>query len=279
MVSEKKKAFVQKLIATIKEYPIVGLVNMESLPAQQLQNMRAMLLKKGVIIQMTRKKLIIKALKESGKENIDQLIEKVKGMPALILTKDNPFALNSLIEKNKSPAPAKAGNTLPKDVEVKAGPTSFAPGPIISELAAVGIKTKVEDGKLAIISDTIVGKEGDVVSPKLAETLKRLDIQPMEIGLDLVAVWESGIIFNSKQLHIDEEEYKQNLTQAAQWALNLAVEAAYPTAETTELLLQKAFRDAKTLAVEQNVLNEVTKEELLAKAERQAQSVKTEAKL
>ncbi len=279
MPSQQKKDLVQKLIAQIKEYPIVGLVNMESLPAQQLQKMRAMLRGKDVQIVMTRKKLIVRALTESGKENIAALTEKVKGMPALLFSKDNPFTLNAIIQKNKSAAPAKAGQVLPNDVEVKAGPTNFAPGPIISELASVGIKTKVEDGKLAIIADTTVAKEGDVVSPKLAETLKRLDIQPMEIGLDLVAVWENGLVFNAKQLHIDEQEYVQKITQAAQWAVNLAIESAYPTADTTELLLQKAFREAKTLGLEQNIINDVTRDDILAKADRQAQSVKNEAKL
>ncbi len=279
MVSENKKKLVQDLIGKIKNNPIVGLVNMENLPAKQLQKMRAMLRNKNVDIVMTRKKLIDLALKESQKEGIDKLQEKIKGMPALIFSKENPFTLNSIIQKNKSEAPAKAGQVLPKDVEVKAGGTNFAPGPIISELAAVGIKTKVEDGKLAIIADTIIAKEGDVVSQKIAETLKRLDIFPMEIGLDLVAVWENGLVFDAKQLFIDEVEYSNNFTQAAQWAFNLAIEAAYPTSETMELLLQKAFRESRLLGVEQNIITDLTREEILAKAERQAQSVKTEAKL
>ncbi len=279
MVSEAKKQLVQNLIAKMKEYSIVGLVNMENLPAQQLQDMRAMLRNKNVQILMARKKLIDLALKESGLEGIDALREKLTGMPALIFTKDNPFTLNSTLNRNKSEAPAKAGQTLTKDVEVKAGATNFAPGPIISELASVGIKTKVENGKLAIISDTIVAKEGDIVSSKLAETLKRLDIKPMQIGLNLVAVWEAGIVFTAKQLHIDEAEYSANITQAATWAMNLAIEAAYPTADTTELLLQKAFRDAKAVGVEMNIMTEETRGDILAKAERQAQSVKTEAKL
>ena len=279
MVSENKKKLVQGLVEKIKNYPIVGLVNMESLPAKQLQNMRAMLRDKNVDIQMTRKKLISLALEESKKEGIQKLQEKIKGMPALIFSKNNPFTLNSILQKNKSEAPAKAGQVLPKDVEVKAGATNFAPGPIISELAAVGIKTKVENGKLAIISDTIIAKEGDIVSQKLAETLKRLDLLPMEVGLDLVAVWEDGLVFDAKQLYIDEAEYKQNFTQAAQWAFNLAVEAAYLTGETTEVIIQKAFREARILGIEQNVLNDLTRDEILAKAERQAKSVKTEAKL
>lgn len=279
MVSEIKIKFVQELVKAIKDFPIVGIVNMSNLPAQQLQVMRATLRNKGVKIIMARKKILALALDKSEKENIIQLKQKLKGMPAILLTKDNPFALYSTLQKNKSKAPAKAGQISPQDIVVKEGPTNFAPGPIISELASVGIKTKVDGGKLAIIGNVVVAKEGDLISQKLAETLKRLDIKPMEIGLDLVAVWEKGLVYESKQLHIDEAEYARNFTKAALWAFNLAVECAYPTAETAEVLLQKAFREAKAVAVDGAVLTDETKDEILARSEQQALSVKKEANL
>lgn len=274
MVSEKKTELVQSLAKTISSYPIVGLVNMQSLPAQQLQKMRSSLAEKGVTIHMARKRLLSLALKKSGKTNIDQLDQKLKGMPALILAKNNPFILYATLQKSKSAAPAKAGQVAPKDIVVKSGATNFAPGPIISELASVGIKTKVENGKLAIITDTTVAKEGTVITSKLAETLKRLDIKPMEIGLNLVAVWENGLVFDAKTLHIDEAEFQSKIIDAAQWAINLAVEAAYLTQDTTELLLQKAFKEAKAISIEQCILTEETKNEILAKAESQAKAVK-----
>jgi len=254
MASEEKKLFVQELTKSIRDYPLVGIVNLQSLPAQQLQKMRALLLKNEIKLVMARKKLLELALQESGKENIQQLKDKIKGMPALLFSKSNPFALYKIIQKNKSPASAKVGQAAPRDIIVKAGPTNFAPGPIISELAAVGIKTKVEAGKLAIISDAVIVKEGEPISAKVAETLKRLDIKPMEVGLSLVAAWENGLVFEAQQLHIDEAEYLDKITAAAQWAMNLAMEAAYATAETIEGLLQKAFREAKALALEQNMI-------------------------
>ena len=279
MASELKKQLVKQLVHDIEHYPIVGVVNLEHLPAPQLQTMRSMLKSKGVKLSMARKNLLFLALSQSKKKDLDQLSAKVKGMAALLFTKENPFALNSLIVKNKSEAPAKAGQTAPRDIVVRAGPTSFAPGPIISELAAVGIKTKVNAGKLEIIQDVTVAKEGDAISAKLAETLKRLDIKPMEVGLNLVAVWEDGLVFSAKQLYVDEKEYAQNFAQAATWAMNLAVEAAYPTLETTELLLQKAFREAKAVGVEYVIVNKDTSDEIIARSERQALSLKHEMKL
>ncbi len=279
MVSQSKQQLVHAITKKVVDFPIVGVVNFESLPAQQLQVMRSTLRKKGVEIVMARKRLLSKALIDSHKTNIDQLAQKVKGMPALIFSKDNPFLLSKTIQRNKSEAPAKAGQTAPRDIVVKAGATNFAPGPIISELAAVGIKTKVDAGKLAILADVIVAKEGATISAKLAETLKRLDIKPMEIGLDLVAVWENGLVFGAKDLHIDEAEFTQKIADAARWAVNLAVEAAYPADEVVELLVQKAFRDAKAVGVEAAVMTEETRDAILAKSEAEALSVKNEANL
>ncbi len=279
MVNQIKQQLVHAITQKVKEYPIVGVVNLESLPAQQLQVMRSTLRKKGVEIVMARKRLLSKSLADSHKVNIDQLAQKIKGMPALIFSKDNPFSLYGTIQKNKSEAPAKAGQTAPRDIIVKAGATNFAPGPIISELAAVGIKTKVDAGKLAILADVTVAKEGATISAKLAETLKRLDIKPMEIGLDLVAVWENGLVFGAKELHIDEAEFTQKIVDAARWAVNLAVEAAYPADDVVEILVQKAFRDAKAVGVEAAVMTEETRDAILAKSEAEALSVKNEANL
>ena len=263
----------------MKDYNVVGVVNIEALPAQQFQVMRATLRDKDVKIVVARKKLLTRALKESGLKDIDNLIAKYKRMPALLFAKSNPFALYASIQKNKSEAPAKAGQIAPKEIIIKEGPTNFAPGPIISELASVGIKTKVDGGKLAIIADAVVAKEGDEISENLASMLKRLDVKPMEIGLDLVAVWEDGFVFDAKTLAIDEDEFRQTFVQAAQFALNLSVEVAYPTKDNIQLLIQKAARNSKSVAIEGTYLCDDTKEAILAKAESQATAVKSKANL
>ncbi len=279
MVSQKKIKVVEDLAKLIKEHKIVALVDLQNLPAQQLQAMKATLLSKGVTLLMSRKRLLTRALEGSAKENIVQLVEKMRGMPALLFANDNPFTLYSLLQKNKSEAPAKAGQTAPRDIIVRAGATNFAPGPIISELAAVGIKTKVEGGKLAITGDVTVAKEGEEISQKLAETLKRLDLKPMEVGLNLVVVWENGFIFNAKDLHVDEEEVAANFGAAHTWAFNLAMEIGYTCKDTIEPLLAKAFREAKTLAIDQDIVSSDVIDEILAKAERGAVALKNQAKL
>ncbi|MFH1642193.1 MAG: 50S ribosomal protein L10 [Nanoarchaeota archaeon] len=277
-ISEQKKEIVKNISKLIREYPIIGAVNMENLPAPQLQGMRAQLRDKVQLV-MTKRRLIKVALKQSKKEGIEKLEPYLRGMPALIFTKDNPFALFKVLKKSKSSAPAKPGQTAPNDLIVKAGPTSFAPGPIIGELGALGIKCGVEDGKVAIKQDSVVVEEGQIIGAKQAEILTRLGIQPMEVGLDLIATFEDGIIFTKEILNIDEDEFKNKLENAARWAVNLSVSAAYPTKDTIQLLISKSFNDAKAIGLSQNIIDKDIIDCLLGKAERQMQSLKTTANI
>ena len=222
---------------------------MENLPAKQLGSMRAQLRGK-VILLMTKKRFMRLAIEKSKKQNIKELEKYIKGMPALIFTQENPFSLFKLLKKNKSNAPIKAGQKAPNDLVVPAGPTSFSPGPIIGELGGFRIKAGIEDGKVAIKEDAVVAKEGEEVSDKLAGLLTRLGIEPMEIGLDLVAVYEKGEILTKEVLDIDEEAFMNNIKTVASESFNLAMFIGYPNKDTIEPLLSKAHREARAVAKE-----------------------------
>jgi len=108
--------------------------------------------------------------------------------------------------------------------------------------------------------------------------LTRLGIEPMEIGLNITAVFEKGVVYKQDVLAIDDKEFMSRLMNAASSSLNLAVEIAYPCKDTAELLVQKAFNNSKAVALEANFLADAVVGDLLAKAEAQASSLKAEAK-
>lgn len=272
-VSDEKKRVVARFKKLIESYSIVGVVDVENLPAKQLMNMRKQLKGKAELV-MTKRRLISIALDSSKKEGISGLNNHLRGMPALLFTKDNPFKIYGFLKKNKAPAPIKAGQTAPKDIVVKAGGTNFAPGPVIGELGAFGIKSGVEAGKVAVKEDKVVAKEGEVVSAKLAGLLQRLEIMPMEIGLNLVAVYEDGLIVGKDVLDIDEEEFKQKLVGAASEAYRLTIGIGLPVKDNINALLAKAHREAFTLADSQSIINKETLKGILGKAEAQASSLK-----
>lgn len=269
-VAQEKKDVVKKIVKHIKDYPIVGIVNMENLPAAQLQKMKKQLRGK-IEMLMTKIKLTNLAIDEAktARKGIEALQPYVKGMPALLFTKENPFSLYKILKKSKSAAAAKAGQLAPKDLVVPAGPTPFTPGPVISEFAALGIKAGVEGGKVAVKQDAVVCKEGKAISAPLASMLARLGIEPMEIGLDLVVVFENGTIYDKKVLDIDETVFMGKIMQAASESFNLAVEVALPMKDTIEVLIAKGFREAKAVALEGNILADAVVAELVEKAERE----------
>jgi large subunit ribosomal protein L10 len=279
-VAQYKKDTVKEIEKMIKEYPVVGALNVEGLPTPSLQKMRASL-RPDVIIKISKRRIIKFAIDEVKKDKpgVEILENYLKGMPGLIFAKQNPFKLYRKLETSKSPAPAKAGQIAPRDIVVPAGKTPFAPGPIIGELGSIGIKTGVDGGKVAIKQDSTVAREGDVIKPKVAELLTRLGIMPMEVGLDLLAVFENGVLYDKKILAVDDKKFMQDIINAAQWAMNLSVEAGYATKDNIEIMISKSFTEAKAVALEANILSKDIIEELVSKAEAQMNILKEELKI
>tara|TARA_Y100000310_G_scaffold345610_1_gene467291 strand:- start:9897 stop:10739 length:843 start_codon:yes stop_codon:yes gene_type:complete len=280
MTSEKKLKIVANLKRLIIEYPIFGVVDLENLPSPQLQKMRQSLKGKAEVV-MAKGRLMNIALDQASKEKKD--VEKVKdvirGMPAMIFTKDNPFKLYKILQDNKSSAPAKAGQTAPNDIYIKEGKTPFAPGPIIGELGMLGIKTAIEDGKVAVKEEKLVVKDGEEINGKTAEILTRLGIEPMEVGLNLLGLFENGVIFKKDVLAIDEKEYMDNIRLSYQETLNLAVKIGYPCKESIKVMLVKAHSDASALADSKDIITTENVGKILAKAEAQASSLKQKSNI
>jgi large subunit ribosomal protein L10 len=247
-VSSGKKKEVEEFVKLIESYSIIGILDMEALPSKQLQFIRGKLRDK-VIMKMTKKRLLKLAIEKvkDKKPGIEKVLSEIRGMPALLFTKDDPFRIYKAIQKSKSKSAMKPGQKAPHDITVSKGPTPFAPGPVISELASLKIKAGVVAGKIEIKEDALVLKEGEACSPLLSSMLMRLGIEPMEIGLNVVAVYDNGMIYKRDVLSIDDEKLKSDLTQAHTWALNLAVEAGIVNKQVVELMIQKAARESLAL--------------------------------
>jgi large subunit ribosomal protein L10 len=218
------------------------------------------------ILKMSRKNFIKIALDNVNKDNIEGLSDYLEGQPAMVFTEMNPFKLFKILEDSKTEAPAKAGAIAPADIVVPAGDTSFPPGPILGELQQAGIPAKIDKGSIVVQEDADVVEEGEPVPKNVADVLTKLEIYPMEVGIDLLAVYEDNTIYTADVLKIDEEETKANIASAYQSAINLSVFAGIINSESAPLLIQKAARDAMNLAVNANILTSETTDKILAKA-------------
>lgn len=264
-VADWKKEKVAELEDLTNSHEIIGIVNLADIPAKQLQTMRKSL-GDNAILKMSRKNFIKIALEDSDKEEVEGLADYLEGQPAMVFTKMNPFKLFKILEDSKTEAPAKAGSIAPADIVVPAGDTSFPPGPILGELQQVGIPAKIDKGSIVVTDDAKIVDEGEEIPKAVADILTKLEIHPMEVGIDLLAVCEGDTIYTADVLAIDEEETIQTLANAYQSAINLSVYAGILNSESAPLLIQKAARDALNLAINANILTSETTDKILSKA-------------
>lgn len=275
-VAEWKKEEVKELKNLIESHPVVGMADLSDIPAPQLQKMRQSL-RGSAMLKMSRKTLMDLALNDSGKTKVEALSNHMDGQPALIFTEMNPFKLYKILEGSKTPAPARAGSISLNDIVVPKGDTGFMPGPILGELQKIGIPAKIEKGKIVITEDKTIVAEGEEISRDVASMLTRLDIYPMEVGIDLKAAYEDETIYTSDILTIDDEQTLSDVQKAYTQAINLSVNAVVFNSASTPALISKAAGEALNLAFNAEVLTSKTTDLLLAKAYSQMLALASEA--
>ncbi len=268
----EKPGEVTKLKKLISSYRVVGILDMHKMPTRQAQKMRERL--RGIAaFKMARKTLLKRALEQSP------LADSLKGEPALLLSNENAFKLYRILKENRVPAAAKANDIAGKDIIIPKGSTPIPPGPAISGLQKIGLKTGVQGGKISILQDKVAVKAGEPVSADVVNVLNLLKMETMEIGLNLVAAQEDGIVYDKSILNIDQQDYINNLMLSVQHAMTLSIETGYLIPETVLPALQKAYLQAKALATETGILEKDFADSVLAGAESQASALQNAVKL
>ncbi|MCS7130330.1 MAG: 50S ribosomal protein L10 [Archaeoglobaceae archaeon] len=258
-----KIAQVEELKKIISSHKVLALANFEKVPASLMQKLKREL-KGSAELRVVKKTLLNIALDSIG-GGYEKLKDYTKGQIAIIATNENPFKIYKKLEGLKINAPLKPNQISPIDVVVNEGPTSLPPGPAMAELQMAGIPAAVEKGKVVIKTKATVVKAGDVVKPEVAKALEKLNIKPLKIGLETIAVYD-GVVLTPDLLKIDEEAILKDFQNAYTIAINLAVNCCYVTKETAEILLIKGFMDAKNLAINAGILEKDVMPELLMKA-------------
>ncbi len=275
--SAEKIAIVDRIAKLAKAYPVLCVTKLSKVRSAQLMAVRKVLRGNAEIV-VVKNKLAILGLKRAGLKNADELLKNLEGQNALIFSKQDPFKLFLLLEKNRVNLAARAGDIAPSNIVVPAGNTGQVAGPILSEFREAGIKTKIEAGSIQVVADSIVATPGTPISPKLASLLSRLGIKPIRAGLAIALAYENGLIYGAEAVAIDLDKYRASLLEGFASAKGLAIIIGYVTKETAPDIIAKAYREALALAVESG---EITKESvavIFGKAEAEANAVEAKAK-
>jgi large subunit ribosomal protein L10 len=262
---------VRHLVSLLEKYDYISLLRTEQIGSKQLQAIKKALRTKA-IIHMARNTLMVRALEEAAanKKNLDKLIPFVEGSCAFAFTDISPFELNDLLQQNKAKAPAKAGTVAPEDIVIEAGNTGFPPGPLISELSQVGLKTRIQGGSIWITKDHVIVGADETVTRAQALVLSRLGMEPYEIFLKLIVAYDNGLLLSADVFEISRGDVVDQLTLAGKEGFALALTINYINAETVPFLLQQVFSEARNLSLFAGILTDETSPLILAQAAQRA---------
>jgi large subunit ribosomal protein L10 len=265
-ILQEKIKEVDEITQLINQYKIIGIASLQKVRAAQLQEFKKNLADKVFmrVIKNTIVKLAIENCKE--KAELKKLEEHLTGANVYVFTDLNPFKLALILERGKVKTTAKSGDIAAFDVVVPAGSTGQPPGPIISQLNAVGLPTRIESGSVFITKDTLVVKKGEVINERLASMLSKLGIKPVESGLALSFVFDDGLIISQQQLKVDVDATTKDVEKAYADSFALSLSVGYPMKENIVTLLQIAHREAYALGINAEIPTKETIEDLIRKA-------------
>jgi large subunit ribosomal protein L10 len=268
-VSEEKQVIVDATVKLLDDYKLIGAADLTKVGSGMLQDMRKQL-RGRVTVKGIKNTLMRIAMEKAGLEGTDDFLDTIKGQNIYIFSNGNPFELAMTLHRNKVRVFAKEGDTALEDLVIPSGNTGLSPGPIISKFGGLGIRTRIEAGNVWVVQDTEVAKAGGVISADLADLLTRLGIRASEMGLEIKAVYEGGIVISREDLILDIDVYAERLARAYSAAFQVALKAAYVTPATIVLLLSMAAQNVRKVALEAAYMTPETAPELIARANAQA---------
>jgi large subunit ribosomal protein L10 len=231
-VLQQKSSEVEEIVDVLKDCKSIGIASLRKVRAAQLQELKKSM-KGQVTFKVLKNTLVKLALEDMKKEELKPLEDYLEGPNVFLFTELNPFKLALLLEKGKVKTFAKAGDVAATDVVVPSSNTGQPPGPVISQLNAVGLPTRIENGSVWVSKDTLVVRRGEVINDRLAGVLSKLGIKSVELGMSMRAVYDNGLIITGNQLVVDVPATKRTVETSHQEAFALALEIGYASKELT----------------------------------------------
>ena len=265
----KKAQEAKELAELIDKYSTVVIASLHKVRAIQIQELSKKF-RSDVKMKVAKSSTLQRALEASSKPTIKELESASTGSNVLLLTNLNPFKLSIRLDRSKSKMGAKAGDIAPNDITVPAGNTGLPPGPAISELNEAGIRTRIESGSVYVLRDTVVAKKGEAIQPRVASVLTKLGIKPLEVGLNIKAAYDSGVLIKGDDIHLDLGQIKRDFEEGFSHAFALSVNASFLTPENAASILSNAQRNCLSLALNSNYPIAQTVSTLLGKAQSNA---------
>jgi large subunit ribosomal protein L10 len=272
---KKKVEAVNKAIAEMKNYKTVALLDLRKLPDALFQSLRKRIREEGGQVLVLKKPVISRVLESNP--ILAKRVDACNSPVALILTNMSSFEVNSFFKQNRKKRAAKIGDVAIADIVVPEGETDLPPGPALSELKAGGVNVQIKAGKISVVKDSTVAKAGEKLTLPKVKALTTLNVMPFEIMANLLFGFDGKYIY-SKELLDSGETVGQDLAHALSQAMNVSLNASYPTEQNINLLLGQAFKQAVNVSLNGSLYSSSSIGQLLGSAYRQASALESLSK-
>lgn len=254
----RKARLIERFIELAKDYPTIMLADFTRIPADHFQRVRKELAP-DIKFFVIKKRLAQKAAERMDRKGIQELLKRTPTNLVAIFSKKDPFETYKLVTERKAEVFLKPGDVAEEDIVIPKGPTDIAPGPILTDLRAMGVPTKIQGGKIAISQDFTILKKGEVASSQVADLLRNLNLKPLKVEFKVTAaIDEDGLVYLPELLAITREDIIEMLAKAHMASLNLALELGEINRHTVKPLTQRAVARALALALEVRWLSDKT---------------------
>lgn len=260
---------VDRMAKELQESPVSAIISIKGIRNNQLQKIRSEL-RSDLKIEVVRNRLLLKSLEKIKNENLQKLGDFAQGQVAVVTTDFAPAKLNQVLLGKRQKTSPRGGEVADEDIVVPEMTTNFPPGPMISEFQKAGLPTAIEKGKIVIKSETVYVKQGEVISKDKAKILEKLEIKPITVGLDVIAAYQDGLIFDKEAMSISPEKVMADIARAFSSAKVVALDALFLVKEIVPELIVKARLNAEHLALETGYVDPSNVQLFILKAIREA---------
>jgi len=247
---EKKEEYFNKLIGLLTEYRKILIVLCDNIGSSHMQRIRQSLRGQAILL-MGKNTMMRRVIRLHLEENPDWegLLPYITGNIGLVFTNDPDLQrIRDICLGSKVPAAAKAGIKAPADVVVPKGITQLEPTKT-SFLQALNIASKINKGTIEILQDVQLIKKGDKVGSSESTLLQMLDIRPFEYGLQMVAVYDTGSVFEAAVLDMTDRDILSRFAVGIANVASLSLGLNFPTVAAFPHVVLNGYKNVLAVAL------------------------------
>jgi len=193
---DQKDTLIEEIRETTDKFSRCYLLDMDNERNEFLQEVRKKM-RPGVMFAAKNKQMQVAlgmSPEEEAQDGIHQIAERITGRCVLLFTEKAPAALQGFLAEFRPSSFARNGAIATQTVVLPRGVDTLAkmPHSIEEHLRKCGLPTQLLDGKIHLLGDYTVCKEGDRLSSDAAQILKLLEIKMAQFSLTVVAHWTKG---------------------------------------------------------------------------------------